>query len=88
VLWAASSQDWQGRLVLDRPRYRDFNHMPYDYARLNKWPEWFTVAAGTTYRVTDNLAGASDADGRALIDGIPLTLSAGQERVIRVCPAA
>ena len=25
VLWAASSKDWQGTLVLDQPRHRDFN---------------------------------------------------------------
>ena len=87
TLWATSSQDWQGRLVLDRPRHRDYMNMPYDYARLNKWPEWFTASAGTVYRVTDSQASPTELDGRALIDGLPLSLPAGQERTIRVCPA-
>jgi hypothetical protein len=86
TLWASSSKDWQGSLVLDQPRHRDFLHMPYDYARLNKWPEWFTASAGTAYRVTDG-QGATTLDGRALVDGLPLTLTAGQEQVIRVCPS-
>ena len=58
TLWATSSQDWQGKLILDRPRHRDFMNMPYDYARLNKWPEWFTASAGTAYRVTDSQGAA------------------------------
>jgi hypothetical protein len=86
TLWAASSQDWQGRLVLDRPRHRDFMNMPYDYARLNKWPEWFTASAGSSYRVVDSQGSTTELDGRALVDGLPMELSAGQERTIRVCP--
>jgi hypothetical protein len=85
VLWVASSQDWQGRLILDQPRHRDFNRMPYDYARLNEWPEWFTADAGTAYRVTDGQGTVSTLDGKALVDGLPLSLPAGQEQVIRVC---
>jgi len=85
VLWVASSQDWQGRLILDQPRHRDFNRMPYDYARLNQWPEWFTADAGTAYGVTDGQGTVSTLDGKALVDGLPLSLTAGQEQVIRVC---
>ena len=85
ILWAASSTDWQGRLILDRPRHRDFLNLPYDYARLNKWPEWFTAEAGAAYRVTDAQDGAVDLDGATLVDGLPLTLAAGQPRTLRVC---
>jgi hypothetical protein len=88
VLWAATSADWQGRLVFDHPRHRDFNRMPYDYARLNMWPEWFTADVGTAYRVGDGAGATAVLDGRALIDGLPLMLPAGQGRTLRVCPAA
>jgi hypothetical protein len=87
VLWAASSQDWQGKLVLDQPRHRDFYRMPYDYARLNEWPEWFTASAGSSYRVTDGQGAVTTQDGAALVDGMPLTLTSGQPQVIRVCPS-
>jgi hypothetical protein len=88
TLWATSSQDWQGRLVLDRPRHHDFLNLPYDYARLNKWPEWFTVWTGTPYRLTDS-QGTTTAtlDGAALVDGLPITLPAGQERSFHICPS-
>jgi hypothetical protein len=61
--------------------------MPYDYARLNKWPEWFTASAGTAYRVTDSQGRTQTLDGNALIDGLPVTLTAGQELTFQVCPS-
>ena len=88
VLWANTNQDWQGRLIFDRPRHRDFNHMPYDYPRLNKWLEWFTADAGLTYRVTDSQGVAEIYGGQALVDGLPITLTTGQERVLRACPTS
>jgi hypothetical protein len=87
VLWANTNKDWTGRLVLDRPRHRDFNHMPYDYARLNKWLEWFTADASLAYSVSDNQGAPETVSGQELIDGMPITLTTGQERVMRVCPA-
>lgn len=87
VLWATASQDWQGRLVLDRPRHADYMNMPYDYPRLNKWPEWYTARAGTTYTVTEGAGPATNVDGNALMDGLPLALPAGQERAFRICGA-
>jgi hypothetical protein len=87
VLWASTNEEWQGRLVLDRPRHRDFQHMPYDYPRLNKWPEWFTADTRLSYRLTDSQGGTEAYSGQTLVDGLPITLVPGQERVFRVCPA-
>ena len=87
LLWAASDAEWTGTLVLDRPRHRDFLHMPYDYPRLNKWLEWYTADAGVQYRVEDSVGGPSSVDGKALIDGLPLTLTPGQPRTLKVCPS-
>ncbi|MGE3912505.1 MAG: hypothetical protein AB7K36_24300, partial [Chloroflexota bacterium] len=86
VLWTSSEDDWQGSLIIDRPRHRDYLNMPYDYARLNKWPEWFTADAGLSYRVEDSASGAETLSGSTLIDGLPITLTAGQARTFRVCP--
>lgn len=87
VLWASTSQEWQGRLVLDRPRHRDFQNMPYDYPRLNKWPEWFTADTRLSYSVTDSQGSTETYSGQTLVDGLPISLTPGQERVFRVCPA-
>ncbi|MCC7371415.1 MAG: hypothetical protein IT306_23555 [Chloroflexi bacterium] len=85
VLWAASDVAWSGSLVLDRPRHRDYLNMPYDYARLNKWLEWYTAEAGSGYRVEDSGRAATTVDGAVLIQGLPLTLAAGEQRTLKVC---
>jgi hypothetical protein len=85
TLLVTSQSDWSGRLVFDRPRHADFTRMPYDYARLNKWPEWFVAEAGVAYRLTDGLGEVTTADGRALQAGLPLEVGAGQEQTLQVC---
>lgn len=83
----ASSRDWQGTLVFDAPRHQQTLHLPVDYPRLNAWPEWFAVAPGRAYQLVDSAGLASGRyDGATLTAGLPLALSAGQERQLRVCP--
>ncbi len=45
------TSDWpyQGRLRFDIPRHRENLHMPFDYPRLNQFPEWWTVSEDVTY---------------------------------------
>jgi len=43
---------WKGKIIFDRPRHRDYFHLPVDYARLNQFPEWFTVDVNSTYKLT------------------------------------
>lgn len=83
-----TGEDWNGRLVFDRPRHAAHLHLPLNYPRLNEWPEWFTVQEGASYRVEDILTGRASIFGApALIDGLPLALTAGAEQQFRVCPA-
>jgi hypothetical protein len=88
TIWASSRSDWQGRVVFDQPRHADFFHMPYDYARLNVWPEWFVAEAGAAYRLTDEHGTVTELDGRALQAGLGLELGAGEERTFQVCRAS
>lgn len=85
TLLATSQSQWQGRLIFDQPRHDVFNRMPYDYARLNKWPEWFVAEAGVSYRLTDERGTVTVLDGRALQTGLGLELEPGQERSFQVC---
>lgn len=41
----AVEEPWAGRVKFDRPRHRDFLHLPIDFTRINQFPEWFTVSA-------------------------------------------
>ncbi|MCC7494959.1 MAG: hypothetical protein IT204_21605 [Fimbriimonadaceae bacterium] len=51
ALWvyAAAAQPWAGHLIFDRPRHREWLHLPLDYPRINQVPEWFTVPAEGRY---------------------------------------
>lgn len=75
---------WTGRLVFDRPRHRDFLHLPLDYPRINQFPEWFTAAAERSYRVTGLAARARTYPGAQLSAGLPVSLPGGREMRLTV----
>jgi hypothetical protein len=88
LLSVAAGEAWSGRIVFDRPRHRDFLHLPLDYPRINQFPEWFTVESERRYTVRDAVAGTQPVlTGRALQEGLPVELKAGEERRLRVAPA-
>ena len=47
-----SKTTWNGRLIFDRARHRDYLILPYEYPRLNGWPEWFVVDPASSYAIT------------------------------------
>lgn len=82
----ASTDDWEGRIRFDTPRHRQILRLPFDFQRLNEWPEGFTVTAGTTYQVAEDGAAGRPVDGADLAAGLPWRLDAGRSRSLRVCP--
>lgn len=40
VTITAGPKGYQGMLVSDEPRHRTRLHLPWDWARINSWPEW------------------------------------------------
>lgn len=42
---------WIGKLHFDAPRHKEHFHFPFDYPRLNQFPEWFTVDKDKEYQV-------------------------------------
>jgi hypothetical protein len=57
---------WSGRLRFDRPRHRDRLHLPFDYPRINQFPEWFTASASVKYEVQAGNGAARVVDGAEL----------------------
>jgi len=47
-----SKWPWKGKLIFDKPRHKEYFHMPFDYPRLNQFPEWFTVEKDKQYKLT------------------------------------
>ncbi|MCD6304536.1 MAG: hypothetical protein J7M21_06200 [Planctomycetes bacterium] len=84
-----AAEPWSGRLVFDRPRHKVQLHLPIDYPRINQFPEWFTVEAAASYRVTDVTAGKeATLTGRQLAEGMAASLPGGLERRLIITPAA
>jgi hypothetical protein len=73
----AADQPWKGRLIFDRPRHRLGLHLPFDYPRINQFPEWFTVQADATYRVAIGERSSVAQTGAHLTAGLDLSLDPG-----------
>ncbi len=75
---------WAGTLRMDYPRHRDHLHLPMNYPRLNEWPEWFTVEHDRRYTVRIGNAAPTVRLGAELVQGLPLSLRAGETVRIEV----
>ncbi len=84
-IYLSSEYPWRGKLRFDRPRHRDYFHMPLDYARLNQFPEWFTIEADKEYRLHQEGAETRVVSGQDL-HALELTLSAGVPLRLTVAP--
>jgi hypothetical protein len=82
----AADQPWKGRVFFDRPRHKDFLHLPLDYPRINQFPEWFTAETGSRYRVVSGNRRPKQIEGRELVGGMPVTLEAGGELRLEITP--
>lgn len=74
---------WSGVVRFDHPRHRDHLHLPINYPRLNEWPEWFVVEHDRRYRVRVGEQ-TSMRLGSELVQGLPVTLRAGETLQIDV----
>lgn len=81
-LSVTADQPWQGRLIFDRKRHREHMHLPFDYPRINQFPEWFTAEPQTQYRL-EGLTPATQT-GKLLREGVPLSLAGGAATSITV----
>jgi len=76
---------WQGKLCFDSPRHKTVFQFKHNYARINEFPEWFTVEPTQLYRVMDSEIKSSEAKlGAELIKGLPLALKVGKQRYLVV----
>ena len=71
---------WNGALRFDTPRHRDVLHLPWDWPRINSFPEWYTVEAGREYRVRDlRVRQAETRRGDQLASGLPVRVRPGEQ---------
>lgn len=82
-----SKTAYRGKLVFDIPRHRLYMGFKKDWPRMNTLPEWFTVELDQAYRIQDVKGSLKRTmPGVQLHQGLPIQLSAGQERVFLIKP--
>ena len=86
-LWISvqSRWPWKGKLIFDKPRHRENFNMPFDYARLNQFPEWFTVEKDKNYKLTviaDKDKTTLTVPGADLLDGYLVQRSGVRIKVV------
>jgi hypothetical protein len=79
LLTFTADAPWDGVVIFDRPRHREFMKLPLDYPRINQFPEWFTVREDDRCAVRSDGGAPALYPGRALRDGLPLKLTPGVE---------
>jgi hypothetical protein len=82
-----ASSDWEGKLIFDIPRHRIFMNLPFNWARINQFPEWYTVEPDSTYIVFDlTMNHIESCKGLKLTEGIDIVLKKDQEQYFTIIP--
>ena len=78
-LTISSGEEWEGKVMFDRKRHKEFMHLPLDWPRINQFPEYFTIEKGETLRINiDNSRKTRLIKGEDLQEGLPLKLKKGE----------
>ena len=80
-----SRTPWKGTLYFDKVRHSANMKLPVDWPRINQFPEWFTAVPANIYEFIDvGNATADKVSGKALMDGVALTLKANETKRLMV----
>lgn len=77
LLFLAADEYWSGKLIFDTVRHRENLHLPFDWARINQFPEWYTVDGDKSYVLTVNGTKTYHI-GAELATGLDIELAAGE----------
>lgn len=81
-----STSDWEGKLILDTRRHQTHMNLPFNWARINQFPEWYTVEPDSTYTVHNlTLNTVKSCKGFELTDGMDVNLKKDQEQQYEIC---
>jgi len=81
----SSKRDWKGKIIFDSPRHKTIMKLPFDWPRINQFPEWFTVEAQKRYTVQDPIHNSRKVyTGNQLQQGMPIDLKSGTEQHLLV----
>lgn len=80
-----AENDWEGTINFDTNRYKEIFHLPFDYPRINQFPEWFTISNDKKYLLTDyEKRSQSKIEGKGLKAGIKMVIKKGTRYLIEL----
>jgi len=79
----AADQPWRGLVKFDHPRHKTNMRLPFDYPRINQFPEWFTTEATRRYTIRE-VSSERTVTGAELQRGLEVEVKAGHETRWRV----
>jgi hypothetical protein len=82
-LSVSCEDDYHGKLFFDRPR-NEYPTATIDWARINEVPAWFVVRGEDDYAIRFDGGEPVKIAGKTLINGIEISVGAGQTRRIEV----
>jgi hypothetical protein len=84
-IYLEGQKEWSGRLIFDAQRHKTIMNLPYDWPRINQFPEWFTVEPTAIYTFANLSTGKKvSCSGNELRRGFPINLDAGKGQKITV----
>lgn len=83
LLTLTTTAPWEGKLLFDIPRHKEFLHLPFDWPRINQYPEWFTVDRSKKYKVWIN-GKKQVRSGEELANGLTVSLDPNQKMVLEI----
>jgi len=74
----SSTKGWEGRLMTDIARHREYLNLPLDWPRINQFPEYFTAESDRDYIIISDSKKAVTISGTDLRSGIPVKIKPGK----------
>ncbi len=74
----SAESEWEGKVIFDAQRHKTAMNMPYDWPRINQFPEWFTVEKDQIYQL-ENEQGPRRYNGEKMAKGIKISLGTGTQ---------
>jgi hypothetical protein len=81
----SSKRNWKGKIIFDSPRHKTIMKLPFDWPRINQFPEWFTVEARKQYTVQNPINNSKKIyTGSQLQQGMEINLERNKEHHLLV----
>ncbi|MFY0651842.1 MAG: hypothetical protein JXQ96_07400 [Cyclobacteriaceae bacterium] len=79
----SSDAPWKGKLIFDTQRHNTVMQMPYDWPRINQFPEWFTPQKTDSYDfMSVENSNSKSYSYDQLVKGVSIALAEGQNQFI------